>query len=101
MTPRTMRKKWVSGSTSPMACAQAGMPRNGNMKPVSSIDGRKKKNVSCMACSWLRAMVEKVNPTARLAAMKSTSTDDSSHRLPTIGTSNNSRAAIRITVTCT
>ena len=41
------------------------------MKPVSNIDGRKKKNVSCIACNWLRAMVEKVKPTARLAPMNS------------------------------
>jgi hypothetical protein len=46
-----MRKKWVSGSTSPSACAQPGMPRNGNMNPDSSIDGKKKKNVICTACS--------------------------------------------------
>ena len=37
----------------PIACAHSGMPRNGNMKPDSSIDGRKKKNVICIACSWL------------------------------------------------
>ena len=33
------------------------MPLNGNMKPLIRIDGRKKKNDICMACSWLRAIV--------------------------------------------
>ena len=60
MMPRTTRRKCVSGSTSPIACAQPGMPRNGNMKPESRIEGRKKKNVICIACSWMRASVEKV-----------------------------------------
>ena len=60
MMPRTTRRKWVSGSTSPITCAQPGMPRNGNMKPESRIDGRKKKNVICIACIWVRASVEKV-----------------------------------------
>jgi hypothetical protein len=36
------------------------MPRKGNMKPDSRIDGRKKKKVICIACIWFRAMVEKV-----------------------------------------
>ena len=66
-----MRRKCVSGSTSPIACAQPGMPRNGNMKPDSSIDGRKKKNVICIACNWLRATDENMRPSVRLAAMKS------------------------------
>ena len=48
ITPRTMRRKWVRGMTSPIAWAQPGMPRNGNMKPDSSSDGRKKKKVSCI-----------------------------------------------------
>ena len=39
------------------------------MNPESRIDGRKKKNVICIACSWFFASVEKVNPTARLASM--------------------------------
>src|SRR4030095_12368610 len=40
--PRTMRRKWVRGKTSPTIWAQRGMPRNGNMSPDSEIDGRKK-----------------------------------------------------------
>ena len=51
------------------------MPRNGNMKPDSSRLGRKKKNVICIACSWLRAIDEKVMPRVRLAAMKISMTD--------------------------
>ena len=31
-----------SGSASPIACAQSGMPRNGNMKPDRRMLGRKK-----------------------------------------------------------
>ena len=56
------------------ACAQPGMPRKGNMKPDSRIDGRKKKNVICMACSWLRASELKVMPSVRFAQMKSSTT---------------------------
>ena len=44
------------------------------MKPDSRIDGRKKKNVICIACSWLRAIEEKVMPSVRLAAMNSSTT---------------------------
>ena len=44
------------------------------MKPDSRIDGRKKKNVICIACSWLRAMELKVMPSVRLAAMKTSTT---------------------------
>ncbi len=61
----------MSGSTLPTTCAHSGIPRNGNMKPDSRIDGRKKKNVICIACSWLRAIDEKVMPSVRLAAMNS------------------------------
>jgi hypothetical protein len=43
------------------------MPRNGNMKPDSRIEGRKKNIAICIACSWFAATVEKVKPTARLA----------------------------------
>ena len=39
--PRTMRRKCVSGSASPIVCAHSGMPRNGNMKPERSSEGRK------------------------------------------------------------
>lgn len=49
--PRTRRTKWVSGSVSPIHCAQTGIPRKGNMKPESRMEGRKKKNVICMACN--------------------------------------------------
>ena len=83
----------MSGNTSPITCAQPGMPRNGNMKPESRIEGRKKKNVICIACIWLLASVEKVKPIARLAAMKRISTASRSARLPTIGTSKRNLAA--------
>ena len=46
------------GTTSPIACAQTGMARNGNMKPESRIDGKKTKNVICIACIWVFATVE-------------------------------------------
>jgi hypothetical protein len=42
------------------------------------------------------ASVEKVNPTARFAAMNTTSATDSNNRLPTIGTPNKSFAAARM-----
>ncbi|MND06747.1 hypothetical protein D3C83_283080 [compost metagenome] len=64
------------------------MPRNGNMKPESRIDGRKKKNVICIACSWLRAIDENVMPSVRLAAMNSSTIPNSTTTLPCIGTSN-------------
>ena len=38
--------------------------------PDSSIEGRKKKKVICIACSWLLASVEIVIPTASVAAIK-------------------------------
>ena len=44
------------------------------MKPDSSIVGRKKKKVSCIACSWFCAIDEIVMPTVRLAAMNSSDT---------------------------
>ena len=84
--PRTMRRKCVSGNTSPIIRAQCGMPRKGNMKPESSSDGRKKKKDICMAWSWFPATVEKVMPMAKLAAMKMRATMLSSTRLPTMGT---------------
>ena len=101
MMPRTMRKKCVSGSTSPIHCAQRGMPATGNMKPLSSIDGRKKNSVICTACNWLRASVLKVKPTARLATMNTPIMAPSSGRLPTMGTANSTQAAPRITISCT
>jgi hypothetical protein len=33
----------------PIHCAGSGIDSNGNMKPLSSIEGRKKKNDSCVA----------------------------------------------------
>ena len=66
------------------------------MNPDSNSEGRKKKNAICIACSWFLAMVEKVMPTARLAAMKKTSAASNSGTLPTIGTSNRNCAASRI-----
>ena len=47
-----------SGKISPSHCAQSGIPAKGNMKPESSSEGRKKKNVSCIACICVRATVE-------------------------------------------
>ena len=47
------------------------------------------------------ATVEIVKPMQRLAAMKTASAPSSSQRLPTIGTSNSSQAAIRISTTWT
>src|ERR1044071_4291844 len=76
--------------------AQSGMPRKGNMKPDSRSEGRKKKNDICTAWSWFSAMVEKVSPTARLAATKISVTASNSVRLPTIGTAKRSFAAIRM-----
>ena len=37
---RAARTKCVNGSTSPSACAQLGIPWNGNIKPDNSIEGR-------------------------------------------------------------
>ena len=41
------------------------------IRDSSRIDGRKKKNVICIDCNWLRARDEKLIPSARLAAMNS------------------------------
>ena len=60
MMARAMRMKWVNGRNSPMACAQRGMPRNGKMKPDSSMLGRKNIIDICTACSWFCASVENV-----------------------------------------
>ena len=68
--PRTIRRKWVRGRHVPIHWAHTGMPRKGNMKPDSRIDGRKKKNAICIAWSWFLARVENVIPMARFAAMK-------------------------------
>ena len=100
MTPRTTRRKCVSGNTSPMVCAHAGMPRNGNIKPDSRIDGRKKKNVSCIACICDFATVENVKPSARFATTKIETPSNSSHSAPTNGTPNSNFAAARITAVC-
>ena len=57
------------------------------MKPDSRIDGRKKKNVICIACSWFCATVENVSPSVRLAAMNSSTARIEQRRgCPCIGT---------------
>ena len=38
---------------------------------MSRIEGMRKKNDICIACSWFCAMVEKVKPMARLTVMNS------------------------------
>ncbi len=88
ITPRTMRRKCVSGNASPIHCAQRGMPRNGNMKPDNKMLGKKKNIVICIDCICDRASVENVKPTPSVATMKSTIAADSSAKLPNIGTSN-------------
>ena len=60
MIARTMRMKCVSGSASPIHCAQVGMPANGNMNPDNRMFGRKNIIDICIACSWFCAMVENV-----------------------------------------
>ena len=72
------------------------------MKPDSRIDGRKKKKVICIACSWLRASVEKVKPTARLARHEqhrplNQQREAADHR----HLEEQPAAAARITATCT
>jgi hypothetical protein len=47
--PRTIRRKWVTGSTSPMACAQPGIPKKGKAKPESRIEGNRKNTIICIA----------------------------------------------------
>ena len=91
----------MSGSASPMVCAHAGMPRNGNMKPDSSSDGRKKKKVICIAWVWLRATLLIVMPTVRFALMNTSVPSSSTAMWPTNGTANRKRAASRMTATCT
>ena len=56
-----------SFSVSAIHCAMRGMPANGNMKPDSRIEGRKMKNVICMAWNCEEAAVEISSPSARLA----------------------------------
>ena len=51
---------------SPNVCVHAGMPRNGNMKPDSKREGRKKKKPICMAYNCVLAIVEKLSPTVSL-----------------------------------
>ena len=70
ITPRTIRKKWVSGKISPRYCAQTGMPRKGNIKPESKSEGRKKKKVICRAWNCELAMVLKVKPRVRFTSKK-------------------------------
>src|SRR5882724_3237735 len=95
MMPRTRSRKCVSGRSEPIHCAHSGMPRNGNMKPESRIEGRK-KNVICIAWSWLRAMEENMMPSVKLAAMKIKTTKYKSRGLPCIGTWKRASADLRL-----
>ena len=58
-----MRRKWVIGSASPIPCAHAGMPRNGNIKPDSR-NGQEEEERHLHRLKLVLAMVEKVKPTA-------------------------------------
>ena len=93
--------KCVAGSVSPIHCAQTGMPRKGNMKPDSRIEGSIMKNEACMACNWFCVSVEMVKPMARFTVMNSAVPVASSGTLPWIATSNSTRATSRMTVTWT
>ena len=95
--PRAMRMKCVAGSISPSHCAQAGMPRNGNMKPESRIEGSRMKKEACMAWSWFWLTVDRVKPRARLTTMKSAVLNRSSGRLPSTVMSNSSQEIVRMT----
>ena len=52
-----------------MFCAHTGMARNGNIKPDSRIDGKKKES-HLHGLQLILATVEKVKPTAKFAKMK-------------------------------
>ncbi len=67
-----------------MTCAHSGIPANGNMKPDSNIDGKKKKNVICITCNCVSAIVENVIPTKRFAIMKGKVAISNNKILPTI-----------------
>ena len=56
---------------------------------------QKEKESNWTACNWFLAIVEKVNPTPRLAAMNKTNASDSRTRLPSMGTANKTLAAMR------
>ena len=71
------------------------MPRNGDMKAESKMFGRKYNIVICIDCICDRAIVENAKPTPRVATMNSTIAADSVRKLPNIGTSNSSRAAVK------
>ena len=60
----------------------------GKRSPDNRMDGSRKNTAICIAWSWFLAKVEKVKPTARLAAMKSADAPESSASEPSIGTSN-------------
>jgi hypothetical protein len=77
------------------------MPRNGNMKPDSRIEGSRMKTEACIACSWFWVTVEMVKPIARFTVMNSAVPRQSRARLPSVATSNRKRATTRITATCT
>ena len=96
-----MRMKCVAGSTSPIHCAHTGMPRNGNMKPDSRIEGSSRNTEACMAWSWFWVTVEMVKPMARLAVMNSAVPRQNSVKLPCTPTPNSSHETSRITATWT
>ena len=96
-----MRMKWVAGMPSPSHWAHTGMPRNGNMKPDSRIDGSRMNTEACMAWSWFCVTVEMVKPMARFTVMNSAVPRQSRATLPSVTTSNSTRDTSKITVTCT
>ncbi|MNT77616.1 hypothetical protein D3C72_2167470 [compost metagenome] len=77
------------------------MPANGNMKPLSNIDGRIVKKLSCIACIWLRARVEIRKPSARLPRMNRLKPMKKAMNVPSNGTPNTTKAATRNTAVCT
>lgn len=72
------------GKILPMTCAHSGIPSNRNIKPDNNIDGKKKKNVICIACNCVSAIVENVIPTKRFAIIKGKVVISNSKILPTM-----------------
>src|SRR5262249_19250963 len=64
------------------------------------MEGSRKNTAICSAWSWVWANVEKLNPTARLAAMKMTMATASRRNEPSIGTPNTSAARMSTSETC-
>ncbi len=59
--PRTTLQEMGDGKDFADATApRPGMPRNGNAKPDTRMEGRRKNTIICIACSWFWATVEKV-----------------------------------------